>query len=291
MDMTPAIAAARSAVLPADAVQAAFPVPDGIRIVGDLAFAAYGTRQLRLDLYLPRAAGQAPVPCVLVFRGGAWRMGDKETLGYLAGQLAAAGFAAASAEYRPSSEAGYPAALHDAKAAVRWLRTHAAGYGIDAGAIGVIGASSGGYLAAMLATTSHEPAFEGRGGESSASSRVQAVVSMGGVANLALDDAAVAAFLGPAFEQRADLVAAASPVSHVSPQSAPMLLLHSRLDPLVPFEQSLEMEQLYRAAGAPVTLIAIDAPHLHTFWYDPGHCVELLAQAVPFFRTHLTTTA
>jgi acetyl esterase/lipase len=290
MDMTAAVGAAGPAVLSPDAAQAAFPVPGGIRVVRDLVYAAYETRQLRLDLYLP-AVVEPAVPGVLVLRGGAWRMGDKETLGYLAAQLAAAGFAAASAEYRPSAEATYPAAVHDAKAAVRWLRAHGARYGIDADAIGAIGASSGGYLAAMLATTSREPAFEGSGGAASASSRVQAVVTMGGVGNLALWDASVAAFLGPAFEQRADLIATASPVSYVSPQSAPMLLLHSRLDPLVPFEQSIEMERLYRAAGVPVTLVAIEAPHLHTFWYDPRHCVELLAQAVPFFRTHLARTA
>lgn len=289
MNLTPAADPARPAVSTPDAAQAAFPIPAAVRVVSDVVYAGYGARQLRLDLYLPPGSAPRAAPCVLMFRGGAWRMGDKETLGFLAGQLAAAGFVAASAEYRTSAEARYPAAVHDAKAAVRWLRAHAADYAIDAQAIGVIGASSGAYLAAMLATSSGEPDLEGSGGNASVSSEVQAVVAMGAVTHLDMRDAAVAEFIGTPFESRPHLIAAASPVTHVDSRSAPMLLLHSRLDPLVPFEQSLEIERLYRAAGAPVALTPIDAPGVHAFWYETHHLPGMLAQAVSFFRAHLLT--
>jgi alpha-beta hydrolase superfamily lysophospholipase len=76
----------------------------------------------------------------------------------------------------------------------------------------------------------------------------------------------------------------------VSDRSAPLLLLHSRTDPVVPFAQSVEIEGLYQRVGAPVALKAIDAPNSHAFWNDTRYFPETMKQAVDFLGKHLTST-
>jgi acetyl esterase/lipase len=265
-----------------------------VRITHDLVYAEYGQRRLKLDVYRPpESLEQGAVPGILVVRGGKWQQGDKEFLGYIAGQFAMEGFVAASIEYRTADEAKFPAAVHDVKAAVRWMRTHAAEYGVNPDLIGAIGGSAGAHLVAMLATTAGAE-LEGTGGNPTASSEVRAVVAMGGAYDLESRDgvgrefiSAVTDFIGAPLAAHAEAVAAASPVRHVSRRSAALLLLHSPTDPLAPFAQSVEMEQAYRRAGAPVVLKAIDAPGVHGFWGDPRYFPEAGRQAVEFFRRYL----
>src|SRR5207249_423172 len=142
----------------------------------------------------------------------------------------------------------------DVKAAVRWMRAHAAEYGVNPNAIGAIGGSAGAHLVAMLATSGGVTELEGAGGHAATSSDVQAVVAMGGVYNLQWKHGvspelipALTAFIGAPLEAHAGTIAAASPVNYVSRRSAPLLLLHSRTDPDVPFEYAVEMEQRYRS--------------------------------------------
>jgi acetyl esterase/lipase len=262
------------------------------RITRAVVYAEYGQRQLRLDVYRPPVQ-QGVAPGIVAVRGGAWQQGDKEFFSYIAGQLAMEGFVTASIEYRTSGEAKFPAAVHDVKAAVRWMRAHAAEYGVDPHAIGAIGGSAGAHLVAMLATST-PGTLEGEGGNAATSSEVQAVVAMGGAYNLESRDGvgsefirAVTEFIGAPLGAHAEALAAASPVRHVSSRSAPLLLLHSPTDPLAPFGQAVAMEQAYRRAGAPVALKAIDAPGSHGFWGDPRYFPEARRQAVEFFRKHL----
>jgi len=88
------------------------------------------------------------VPAVVVIRGGAWQQGNREGYGFIAAAFARAGIAAASIQYRIAREAPFPAAVQDAKAAVRWLRANAAAYRINPAAISALGGSAGGHLAA-----------------------------------------------------------------------------------------------------------------------------------------------
>jgi dipeptidyl aminopeptidase/acylaminoacyl peptidase len=94
---------------------------------------------------------------------------------------------------------------------------------------------------------------------------------------------AVRGFIGEPFDAN---VAAASPLTHVSRRSAPLLLLHSRTDPVAPFEQSVEMEQRYRREGAFARLIPIDAP-MHGFWGSPRYFPEARGRFLEFFRNTL----
>jgi len=282
------LSAGASAQAPQDSARASFPVPPSVRVVRDIPYANYEARELRLDLYLPPGSdGRRPMPGVIVVRGGGWRSGDKDAFAFIAGQLAKEGFVAASIEYRTSSEAKFPAAVHDVKAAVRWMRASAPTYGIDPDAIGAIGGSAGGHLVAMLATSGGVSELEGAGGNGATSSRVQAVVAMACVCNLELAGGGAGAFIGEPATGRAAAFKLASPVTHVNSQSAPLLLLHSRTDPVVPFAQSVEIDSLYRRAGAISVLKEIDAPQTHAFWNNARYFPETMSEAVAFLRTHL----
>src|SRR4051812_31111752 len=122
--------------------------------IADLEYARVGETALLLDLDLPDAA--PPYPLIVWIHGGGWRDGSKEDRPLVRAvddALLAHGYAIASINYRLSGEAAFPAQLADCRAAVRWLRAHAVDYQLDAAHIGVWGFSSGGHLAALLATS------------------------------------------------------------------------------------------------------------------------------------------
>src|SRR5947209_5066676 len=146
-------------------------------VARDLAYAQVSAAQ-KLDLYLPGAQG--PFPLVIYVHGGAFKFGDKgdnEASGAFP-FLLAAGYALTSINYRLSGEARFPAQIHDVKTAVRWLRANAVSCHIDPERIGAWGASAGGHLVSLLATSGGATALEGAElGHAEQSSRIQAVVS------------------------------------------------------------------------------------------------------------------
>jgi acetyl esterase/lipase len=288
--LLPTESAAQEPVQGMAAARNAFPVSSTVRVVRDIVYAEYGARTLKLDLYLPPQSGQRRVPGVVVVRGGGWRQGDKEAFGFIAGQLAKDGFAAASIEYRTSTEAQFPAAIHDVKAAVRWMRANARMHGINPEAIGAIGGSAGGHLVALLGTSAGVKDLEGSGGNSSTSSRVQAVVSMACVCTLLDVGGPVEEFIGTPLSAHAEAIKAGSPVTYVNRSSPPLLLLHSKTDPMVPYAMSVEIHELYRRAGAPVSFETIEAPQTHAFWNQTKYFPDTMRLAVAFLRRHLTRT-
>lgn len=265
-----------------------FPVPASVRVMRDIAYAAYGSRQLKLDVYVPSNDRPARrVPGILVVRGGGWQAGDKEAFGFIAGRLASEGFVATSIEYRTASEAKYPAAVHDLKAAVRWLRANASKFDVDPDHLGAIGGSAGGHLVALLGTSSEVTSLEGDGGNNNVSSAVQAVVAMACVCDLGVKDNAVRAFIGEPLDAREGSLREGSPIAHVDRRSAPLLLMHSPTDPVVPYRLSSEMQAKYKQTGVPVTLDAIDAPGTHAFWNDARYFPAVMGKAAAFFRQQL----
>ncbi len=131
----------------------------------------------KLDLYLP-AGTTRPLPVVIWTGGSAWRADTgKNSAAGIAAQLTPAGYAVSGVSIRSSSQALFPAQLHDIKAAIRWLRANAAKYNLDAGHIAIMGDSSGGWTAAMAALTGDAPEMEGSVGTTGVSSAVQAAVA------------------------------------------------------------------------------------------------------------------
>jgi acetyl esterase/lipase len=261
----------------------------------NLVYATAGDRALHLDLYRP-APSASPAPVVLWLHGGAWRMGSKLFCPIF--WLRDEGFAVASVDYRLSGEATWPAQIHDVKAAVRWLRANAATYGFDAGAIGVAGASAGGHLAALLGTSGGVEALEGDlGDHADVSSRVAAVYDMFGPTDLVhiYEDArvdgklpkemdAVAAFLGGERAERKERARLASPLTWVSPDDPPFLIVHGEEDFLVPVAQSVRLEKALRDVGVPATLVVIPgASHGGLAFLTKTERHRML----DFFRLHL----
>lgn len=229
--------------------------PPAPRMIPDLEYARVGNTVLKLDLYLPDSRGPAPV--VVWIHGGAWRAGSKSSVPVKG--LLQHGFAIASVDYRLSTQARFPAQIHDIKAAIRYIRSTAGEYGLDPEHISIAGASAGGHLAALVGVTNGHRPLEGRVGDClDTSSAVERIVSFYGAANLTsilrqstphglnVRVPALNLLLGEPSAERTRLERLASPVEHVDAHDPPLLLIHGDQDPQMPINQSHELEGKYK---------------------------------------------
>jgi acetyl esterase/lipase len=238
----------------------------GPRILRDLAYVEDGHPRQRLDLYIPaKPAG----PLLVWIHGGGWREGGKGNPPALA--LLAQGVTVASIEYRLSQHALFPAQIEDCKAAIRWLRAHAPEYGYDPKKVAVWGASAGGHLVALLAVTGNVKDFD-VGANLDQSSAVQCAIDWFGPADFeAYDpklptpmvqrenpDSVIALLFGGPVSQHLELARRASPVTWVTKDAAPILIMQGTNDPLVPLDQSQRLADRLKATGADVTLDVIE---------------------------------
>ena len=245
-------------------------MPAGVKAVRDLAYAHVGEKALLLDLYVPEEGAEEALPVVVWVHGGGWRGGSKENA--RGAVLVGRGYAVASINYRLSQEAAFPAQIHDCKAAIRWLRAHAEEYDLDSDRIGVWGSSAGGHLVALLGTSGDVAALEGELGNADYSSRVQAVCDWFGPADLIGMTStnpsgrgatsrggrgAVEGLLGGSIEEKRELAILASPVTHVSEDDPPFLIMHGDQDPVVPLSQSEVLQGALTDAGVESTLEVI----------------------------------
>jgi acetyl esterase/lipase/enterochelin esterase-like enzyme len=212
-------------------------VQGGTRLVieRDLEYGRGGGQPLTLDLYRPDPV-TTPLPVVIWIHGTKGGDSTKATTPAVALMPA---YAVASIEYR--SSAPMAARVADAKAAVRWLRTNAGRFNIDASKVGVFGHDDGATLAALLGTTGDVATLEGEGGISGPGSRVQAVVAVAGP------------------NDRSQPV---NPLAFVTKDDAATLLLHGTADTVVPSLQSQALVSALKVAGVETTLdLQIGAPH------------------------------
>lgn len=249
-------------------------------VARDVEFARIDGKPLLLDLYLPGATAKKP-PLIVYVHGGAWRGGARSDMPL--GKLVAEGFAVASVDYRLSTEAVFPAQIHDIKAAIRFLRAHESSYNYDASWIAVAGSSAGGHLAALVGVTNGVKSLEGTvGGNIGQSSDVQAIISYFGASNLqtilgqstphglTVRVPALQLLLGGQPTEKPELARLASPVAHIDAHDPPLLLFHGDADPQMPIEQSYELSRAYESAGLQVRLNVIPgAKHGGKEFYDP----------------------
>jgi acetyl esterase/lipase len=221
-----------------------------MEVVRDLRYRDGDSNAWRLDLALPSGSPAQLRPAIVVIHGGGWIEGDKSSFSTPKNRppgniydFAKLGFVAATINYRLSKEAPYPAALHDCKCAVRWLRAHAEQYRVDPDRIGVWGNSAGGHLATLLAMTNDQPEFEGDGPWEKFSSRVQCAVSDSGPIDLVAQyeqgtlRTVVETFLnGPPDGDRRKDYLQASPSHHVHAKVPPLLLIYGVDDNQIPIE-------------------------------------------------------
>lgn len=233
----------------------------------DLEFVAYGERRLCLDLYLPQSA-TAPLPTIMYIPVGGWRASRRPELRGQFEQMGFTehGFALAVIEARVHPEAIAPATVFDCKAGIRWLRNHAAEYGLDPDRIGTCGRSAGGHLSALMAVSGDVPELEGDDAPYGVSTKIQACVDQCGPSDLErMADAELCAqaptleevtsnFVGGPVGQNRDLARLVSPLRHVSAACPPMLIIHGEKDATVPLEESVIFHDALVAAGVDSTL-------------------------------------
>ncbi len=260
--------------------------PNGVQVAPEVRYwTPYGFRPLTMDIYLPPKTLAKPAtgfPMIMYIHGGGWIAGDSHLSGAvvdfpgLLADMAARGYVVTSVNYRLSAEARWPAQAQDIKAAIKFLRIHAADYGIDPDRFAAWGVSAGGHLAAIEGVSCGAPALQ-PGATSNPASKpdaimaakvsdcVQAAISWYGIFDLAseaeqarregvtshdLPSATEWLLLGCFKDKCAPgQIRSASPVTYVNRDTPPMLLLVGDQDRTVPHEQTLEMDRALAAKG------------------------------------------
>lgn len=232
----------------------------------DVVYGEVGEQKLKLDVYRPAPANAAQdlLPAVIAVHGGGWSGGSKNEFAAACQKLTEFGFVAFSVDYRLVTAKGnkYPAQIDDVQRAVRWVRAHAAQYGIDPNRVGAIGASAGGHLVSLLGTM--ETRDNGDAALANYSSRVNCVVDLfgpsdftapalknqwptEGIAAIALG--LVTNFLGKKPDEAPEIYSDASPITHIDKKTVPFLIFHGTADPLVPLDQSQRFYDALKKAG------------------------------------------
>ncbi len=254
-------------------------MPEGITEQKDIEYGKVGERALLLDIYRP-AKLDKPVPGLIFIHGGGWKSGNKKDYQYHCVEMAKRGYVAASMGYRLSGEAPFPAAVQDAQCAVRWMREHAAEYGIDPNRIAVMGGSAGGHLSLMVGYA-EDDSFPKTGGHDETNAEVQAVVNLYGVADCTTEMARTAnevtSFLGKTYSEAPEVFDQCSPMFHLDAQDPPTLTFHGTIDDIVPVAQAdalaarldeLEIPHVYcRLDGWPHTMDLAKSVNDYVLWY------------------------
>ncbi|TWU36062.1 alpha/beta hydrolase fold domain-containing protein [Novipirellula artificiosorum] len=237
----------------------------------DLAYVENGDDRQRLDLYLPKASEALPV--IVWIHGGGWQGGSKAGCPPLRAGYVTQGYAVASIGYRLSDQANFPAQIEDCKAAIRWLRAHADEYNLDRNRFGVWGSSAGGHLAALVGSSGDIEEFD-VGENRDQSSGVQAVCDYYGPTDFnvfvttpryerhAQADSPEAKLIGGAVLENPEQVRRVNPITYVSQDDPPFLIVHGDQDGTVPLNQSELLFNALKKAGVSV--------HFHTI-HGAGH--------------------
>lgn len=237
--------------------------PGKVEIQDDVVFGTGGERDLKCDVFLPPNDDKKRMG-ILLIHGGGWMQGDKSQLRGYGIQLARYGFVAVCSEYRLSTEAPWPAQIHDCKAALRWMRANAASLGLDPDRIAVSGNSAGAHLSLMVGATPNETDFEGSGGHGGTDTSVSAVIAIYPPTRLKtrgnLESAVDLLFGDPEIAE--EVQTRASPISWSHGDFPPTMLVHGNNDQVVPVSETFNMYEQLTQKGAKVEMhIYEGAPH------------------------------
>ena len=269
---------------------------EGFNVVRDISYAGTDNARQTLDLALPiKSTTDKPLPVLVFIHGGGWRGGRKDGgLNRIHGFLKSGNYAGVSVGYRLSNEVKWPAQIHDCKAAIRWIRANAKKHGLDGHKIAVHGTSAGGHLVAMLGTSSSVKAMDGSiGHHTDQSTKVACVVDCFGPTNfLRMDDfesrivhdaadSPESLLIGGAIQDNKKKTLTADPISYVSKDDSPFLIVHGTKDMAVPYSQSVILNAALNKIDVPTALLTV---------VDGGHGVGggvLKKRLQIFFDHHL----
>jgi acetyl esterase/lipase len=267
---------------------------EGYVLFENIVYSRAARTKLKLDIYQPDPLPAQPLPIVVYIHGGGWQYGSKAEGEDMLGALARQGYLGFSVDYRLSQEVVWPGQLHDCKAALRWVRANAARYGGDPARIGLMGASAGGQLAAMLGLTPGDTTLSGSLSPAGADEPVQAVCDWFGPADLTSDTALgeqllplVSGLLGGPPSMWPEKALQASPLSHVDAGDPPFLIIHGDADDVVPVEQSRALSAALKAAGVSCDYIEVPGGGHGSFVDTQPNSIELLAKMISFFDERL----
>ena len=224
---------------------------------------AYGpAARHKLDIYAPEEI-DAPAPVVVFFYGGSWKRGERGSYRFVAQALTAKGFVAVLPDYRLYPDVRFPDFVEDAAKAVAWVRQNIAPHGGDPGRIFLMGHSAGAHIASLLAL---DPRYL-------RVARVprDAIAGVIGLAGPYAFDPLKYRSVRPVFENLRDKDQA-RPVSFASKDAPPMLLLHGKSDSTVRPNNSSQLAEALRTAGAEAEVVLY--PNL-------GHAKIVAALAKP----------
>ena len=254
--------------------------PRGVRRVRGVEFARYGSRPLRLDVFMPAGPPpDEPRPAIVQVHGGGWIAGTRNEQGIpLLNHLANHGWVGFNVDYRLSPRATFPEHLIDVKRAIAWVREHGAEYGADPSFVCITGGSAGGHLCALAALSaddlSLQPGFE------DADTSVAAAVPFYGIYDLTDSEGIYYpelrewVFERNVFKARYDddpeLFRAASPTHRVHAGAPPFLVIHGERDTLVPVADARRFVDELRAASENPVLYAELAAAEHAFDIVPS---------------------
>ena len=206
----------------------------------NITYCKAGNRSLQLDAFFPAEKSKTKRTAILIIHGGGWRSGNRTQHYPLAQKLATLGYVCFTPEYRLSTEALYPAAVLDLKAALRWVRANGAYFNIDTAKVAVAGFSAGGELAAFIGSTNGAQKFEGLSCHNKYSSSVAAIIDMDGTLSFVHpesgegDDSkstsAATYWFGYGKKENPQLWQEASPLAHVGKNTPPVLFINSSVD-------------------------------------------------------------
>lgn len=255
-----------------------------------------------MDIYLPDQ-GSKIFPVVITVYGSAWLANDKKGSKYIKKSLIQpllnSGFAVVSINHRSSTDAIFPAQIHDVKAAIRFIRANTKQYQFDSSFIGITGSSSGGHLSAMAGTTSFNKEMEGEvGPHLEFESHVDAVVDWFGPTDFLIMDlcgsklvhddvkSPESKLIGGAIQENKAKARAANPMTYINDKTPPFLIIHGMVDLTVPYCQSKTFKMALDSARVENRLISIrDGAHGKNVFKK-----EIQEEMVSFFEDKLNNT-
>ena len=247
----------------------------------NITYCKTGERKLLLDAFYPSSKTKTKRAAIMIIHGGGWRSGNRMQHYPLAQRLADLGYVCFTPEYRLSTEALYPAAINDLKAALRWIRSNAKTYNIDDNKIAVLGFSAGGQLAALLGVTTGNPKFEGKECNLKSLSAINAIVDLDGTLSFVHPESgegddtkktsAATYWFGYSKKENPKLWQEASPLTYVGTNTPATLFINSSVDRMHAgrndFLKVLKENNIYSEVKT-----FSDAPHsfpLFDPWFEP----------------------
>ena len=239
-------------------------------IFPNITYAKANNIELKLDLYAPKNRTN-PTPTLILFHGGGWVDGQKERNVLFLLPYLAMGWSAVNVEYRTGHQSPAPAAVEDARCALRWVGYHAREYSLDPSKFVLTGTSAGGHLSLITGMLPANTAFDrqctiqGNDRWNTATvpePKVAAIVNWFGISDVAdlLDGPNAKNYVREWFGSMSNaeqLAKQVSPINYVRAGLPPIITIHGENDDVAPYNHSVRLHAALDKAGVPNQLVTI----------------------------------